>query len=95
MRMIYIVGSYKYGSRHKSIIAARKKAYALIGRPNPDTNAHVTITKLGKDGFAEMWNTGEVSRYGMGAITYTEYDKQRIAGVWFLNKDGTLGKRIG
>lgn len=95
MRMIYIVGSYKYGSRHKSIITARKKAYALMGKPSPDTTAHVTITKLDKDGYMERWSTGEVSRYGMGAITYTEYNTQRIVGVWFLNKDGTLGKRIG
>ena len=90
----YIVGTFKHGSAHRSLITARKAAYALMGAPRPNSIANVSITKLTSEGLMEMWNEGLVSRINLGPIIYTKYEKDRIIGRWILNKDGTLGRKL-
>lgn len=89
----YIVGSFKYGSRHRSITTARKAAYELVGKPRMNSLGTATITKLTLDGKMERWNEGLVSRINLGPVIYTKYDRDKIVGRWILNKDGSLGKK--
>ena len=92
---IYIVGTYQHGSRHRSIISARKKAYSLMKQYDSRTG-FATITEL-KNGLMERWSCGTV-HYNQtlypDKILYTAYDNDISIGTWFLNENGTLGKKI-
>lgn len=90
----FVVGSFKYGSRHRKIQTARAHAYGLVDVHRPHFTAYVTITKLTPEGKMERWNSWVVARIEKNPAIAVKYDKQKIVGKWILRKDGSLGRKI-
>lgn len=87
-----VVGTYKNGTRHRSIVTARRKAYELLGDRK---NASVSITELNSRGYMKPYNYGLISRgKSKDTVYFTKYDGPKVVGQWVARKNGSLGERI-
>ena len=76
------------GPKSKTLIEARKKAYKEVSQ----TEGWAYIYEV-KDGIISNWNTGMVFD-DLNGILYTRYEKSKKLGTYYLNKDGTLGRKL-
>lgn len=89
---ILVVGTYRNGTRHRSIVTARRKAYEKLGDRK---GAGVGITELNERGYMKPYNCGLISRgRSKDTVYYTKYDGPKAVGQWIARKDGSLGRRL-
>ena len=86
--MKYYVLNNIRGPKSKTLIEVRKKAYKEVQK----TEGYVYIYEV-KDGIIANWNSGMVFD-DLRGILYTRYEKSKKIGTYYLNKNGTLGRKV-